>query len=59
MVRNTMKKKIKAYIEICDKKKDWYPTISLEKPFKREIKCGNEFGFKTYECEIIIKKEIK
>ena len=52
-------KKIKCWIEIKQGKKDWYPTISLVKPRKVEIKNGNEFGYKTYEAVILIGKETK
>jgi predicted peroxiredoxin len=52
---------MKAYIEIFTKKSKWKttPTISWEKPLKGEIKNAKEFGYKIYECEIKIKKEIK
>lgn len=51
-------KKLKAYIEIHKTETD-YPTISLYRPFKREIKNSNSFGYKVYECEILLGKEIK
>jgi len=52
-------KKINCWIEINQRQKDWCPTVSMTKPLKREIKCGNEFGFKTFKAEIIIKEEQK
>ena len=52
-------KNIKCWIEIDQRQKDWYPTISLQKPLKREIKNGNAFGYKTYKAELIIKEEVK
>jgi len=54
-----MKKKINCWIEINQKQKDWYPTVSLQKPLKREIKNSREFGYKTFKAEIIIKEEVK
>ena len=53
-----MKKKIKAYIEIYTKSKDWYPTIMMKKPLKREIKNSREFGYEIYDCIINIGKKI-
>ncbi len=53
-----MKKKIKCWIEINQKQKDWCPTVSMKKPFKRDVRNGNEFGYKSYECNLIIGKEL-
>lgn len=52
-------KKIRCWIEINQKQKDWCPTVSMTKPLKREIKNGNDFGYKTFKAEIIIKEEEK
>lgn len=51
-------KKLKAWIEIYKDGVDT-PSVMLQKPLKREVKYANDFGYKIYECEIKIGKELK
>lgn len=51
-------KKIKCFVEIHKKYKD-YPSIWLEEPSKLEKKNLKEFGYKLFEAEIHLIKEVK
>ena len=53
-----MKKKLKVYMQTV-LLKNAQPDIFFTKPTKRMVAVSKELGIKLYECELLIRKEIK
>ena len=51
--------KIKCWIDFHTKMDNCEPSVHFKKLLKREIKNLHEFGYKIFECTIIINKEVK
>ena len=53
-----MKKKIKCWVEIYQANKKEAPTIWRHKPSPNELANSHDFGYKMYEGEIALGKEL-